>query len=159
VRGEGVSLLCDASAGCLRPLVPEADRQLVFTSIHGVAHPDIWATRRMILAHFIWSGMWADIASWYRDCMACLCAKVTKQPRASVQPVPIPQRGFSHMHVDLVEPLPASEEGFIYLLMMVDRTTRWVETPLKGMYLCGHLRGGLPVNWGRTVWCARDHYV
>jgi transposase InsO family protein len=60
--------------------------------------------------------------------------KVTKQPRASVQPIPIKRRRFSHVHVDLVRPLPASEEGYLYIMTMVDRTTRWLEAvPLRSM--------------------------
>ncbi len=31
------------------------------------------------------------------------------------------------MHVDLVGPLPVSAEGYVYLLTMIDRTTRWLE--------------------------------
>ncbi len=73
------------------------------------------------------------MASWSRDCVACQCAKVTKQPWSSIQPITISQGRFSHVHVDLVGPLPASEDGFLYLLTMVDRTTRWLEavTPLR----------------------------
>jgi transposase InsO family protein len=131
---EGVSLSCDCSTGRWRPLVPEADRLLVFKSIHGVAHPGIRATRRMVTARFVWPGMRADIASWCRDCVACQRAKVTKQPRASVEAIPIPLRRFSHVHVDLVGPLPASEDRFLYILTMVDRTTRWLEAvPLKSI--------------------------
>ena len=38
------------------------------------------------------------------------------------------------MHVDLVGPLPASAEGHVYLLTVVDRSTRWVEAiPLRNM--------------------------
>ncbi len=68
---EGVSLLCDESTGRLRPLVPEADRPLVFEAIHGMAHPGIRATRRLIAARFLWPGMRSDIAAWCRSCLAC----------------------------------------------------------------------------------------
>ncbi len=129
---EGVSLLCDESTGRLRPLVPETDRPLVFEAIHGVAHPGIRATRRLIAARFLWPGMRSDIASWCRSCVACQRAKVTRQPRAPVQPIPIPKRRFSHMHEDLVGQLPVSAEGYVYLLTMIDRTTRWLEAiPLR----------------------------
>ncbi len=36
--------------------------------------------------------------------------------------------------MDLVGPLPASEDGYLYILTMVDRTTHWLEAvPLKNM--------------------------
>ena len=39
--------------------------------------------------------------------------------------IPIPARRFSHVHVDLVGPLPPSG-GFRYLFTIIDRTTRWI---------------------------------
>jgi hypothetical protein len=60
--------------------------------------------------------MRADIASLCRDCVACQLVKVTKQPRAPIQPIPIPPRRFNHVHVDLVAPLPVSEDGFMYIM-------------------------------------------
>ena len=41
-----------------------------------------------------------------------------------------PSRRFSHLHVDLVGPLPASKDGFTHLFTIVDRTTRWPEAIL-----------------------------
>jgi hypothetical protein len=68
-----------------------------------------------------------DINNWCRECQQCSRGKVTKQPAAAVPQIPVPNRRFSHVHVDLVGPLPTSAEGFGYLFTLVDRSTRWVE--------------------------------
>jgi cleavage and polyadenylation specificity factor subunit 1 len=129
---DGAQLLCDTSLGRWRPLVPAVDRLAVFNTIHGVAHPGIRATRRLVAARFLWPGMRSDVAAWCRDCVACQRAKVTKQPAAEVEPIPIPQRRFSHVHVDLVGPLPVAADGSTYILTIIDRTTRWLEAvPLR----------------------------
>jgi transposase InsO family protein len=52
----------------------------------------------------------------------------------AVAPIPVPARRFSHIHVDLVGPLPRSADGYSYLFTAVDRSTRWLEAiPLKDM--------------------------
>jgi Integrase core domain len=57
---------------------------------------------------------------------------VTKQPPAPVQPIPVPTARFSHVHVDIVGPLPCSSDNFSYILTAVDRSTRWAEAfPLR----------------------------
>jgi len=76
----------------------------------------------------------SDVASWVRDCQQCCRGKVTGQPAAPVQPIHVPGKRFSHVHVDLVGPLPVAEDGSTYIFTMVDRSTRWLEAvPLRNM--------------------------
>ena len=114
--------------------MPEVDRRAVFEAVHNVAHPGIRATRRMISGRFVWKGIGRDVAAMCRDCQQCQRGKVHKQPAAPLHPIAVPARRFSHVHADLVGPLPASAEGHVYLLTVVDRSTRWVEAiPLRNM--------------------------
>jgi transposase InsO family protein len=125
-------LLVDTSSGVMRPLVPLQFRRRLFEAVHNLAHPGIRATRRLISSRYLWPNLARDVTDWCRSCQQCQRAKVTKQPPAPVQPIPVPAARFSHVHVDLVGPLPCSSEGFAYLLTAVDRSTRWAEAlPLK----------------------------
>jgi hypothetical protein len=114
-------ILRDVSRVFIRPVVPQQHRLTVFNSIHNIAHPGTRATRRLISAWFVWKGMSSDITAWCKDCQDCGHVKVTLQPAAPIQPVPIPSRRFTHILVDLVGPLPVSSEGFNYIFTMIDR--------------------------------------
>ena len=76
----------------------------------------------MICDRFVWSGMARDIILWARTCVACQRAKVSQHTVAPLMP---PKR-FDSLQVDLVGPLPESQE-FTYLLTILDRFTRWPE--------------------------------
>jgi transposase InsO family protein len=122
----GAHLWCDISTGSPRPLVPAVFQFAVFNAIHGIAHPGIRATRRLVSARFVWKNMASDLAAWSRQCLPCQRGKVSKHHRPSPAHIEVPQRRFSHLHVDLVGPLPCSQ-GFTYLFTIIDRTTRWPE--------------------------------
>jgi len=129
---QGCQLICDFSTGAPRPLLPPPFRYPAFAAVHTLAHPGIRATKRLMSARWVWTGMSTDISRWSRDCQFCQRAKVTRQPHAAVQQMPIPARRFSHIHLDLVGPLPRSKEGYNHLLTVVDRSSRWLEAfPLE----------------------------
>jgi Integrase zinc binding domain/Integrase core domain len=120
-------LLCDFSTSSPRPLVPASLRKAVFAAIHGVAHPGIRATKRLISGRFVWPKMSADIGAWCKDCVHCNVSKVTTHVRAAVTPIDLLPRRFAHLHVNLVGPFPVSAAGNRYLFTVIDRSTRWVE--------------------------------
>ena len=119
-------ILCDTSTGVQRPVVPALFRRRVFDAIHGLSHPGIRTTRRLLAAKFVWPRIAADVSSWARACIRCQRSKVNRHVRAPVANFRLPSRRFAHIHVDVVGPLPPSQ-GFTHLLTVVDRFTRWPE--------------------------------
>ena len=129
----GSVLWCDSSTGILRPLVPETMRKLVFNTIHSVSHPGKRASRRLISRCFVWEFLSRDVNLWAQSYLDCQRSKVQSHIKSPVHHIPVPGRRFTHIHVDLVGPLPESN-GFLYLFTIVDRTSRWPEAvPVKSI--------------------------
>ena len=59
--------------------------------------------------------------------LSFLAELTTATVHTQVQPIQLPVKRFSHVHIDIVGPLPASPGGCMHLLTMVDRSTRWAE--------------------------------
>jgi Integrase zinc binding domain len=129
-QDNGTFILVDTSSGVLRPLIPASFRHQIFEAIHSLAHSGISATHRLISSRYVWPQLAADIATWYKACQSCSRAMVTKQPATDTQAIAVPTTHISHIHVDIVWPIPATADGSAYILTAVDRTTRWVEAYL-----------------------------
>ena len=123
---QGQLLLCDVSTGPPRPLVPESLRYELFLALHQVSHPGIRGTRRVISSRFVWPSLSKDVSVWTRACLSCQKNKIHHHVHSPVLNIPVPARRFSHVHIDLVGPLPACK-GYTYIFTMMDRTTRWPE--------------------------------
>jgi hypothetical protein len=134
VQVEEASLLCDVARGITRPLVPVADRATVFHAIHSIAHPCICATRHIVTLRFVRKGAGKYVAAMCSNCQQCQHGKVHKELAEPLHAIPVLARRFSHVHMDLVVPPPASSEGHVYLLTAIDRSTMLVEAlPLPNM--------------------------
>ncbi len=53
----GIELFGDISTGAFRPLVPPAFRESAAAALHGVAHPGVEATVRLVTSKFCWPGI------------------------------------------------------------------------------------------------------
>ena len=148
-------LLCDNSTGSLRPLVPEVLRKSLFNALHNISHPGIRGSRRLISARFVWPGLSQDVGVWARACLQCQQSKVQTHVNSSVPAISVPSRRFSHVHIDIVGPLPSSKDCS-YILTMIDRTTPWpeavplssisTETCVKAFISAWILRFGIPAT-------------
>lgn len=126
IHDSGPELLCDVSTGHPRPIVPQKFQRHVFEVIHNLAHPGRKSTVRLVTQKFVWHGLKKQVNNWTKECLACQSSKIQTHVRSPVIQIPVPEKRFSHIHIDLVGPLPPSE-GFSHLLTIVDRTTRWPE--------------------------------
>ena len=127
----GGGALVSHAAPSPRLLVPLSHRRQAYEEVHNVAHPGTRATRRLLTNKFLWPGMKKDISLWVKQCPQCQTSKVNRHQRPKFDQIPVPQRRFHHIHVDLVGPLK-QVDGFTHIFTMVDRTTRWAEAvPVK----------------------------
>ena len=114
-------------------MVPEVLRKSLFNALHSISHPGIRGSRRLISARFVWPGLSRDVVVWARACLQCQRSKIQTHVKSSLPTISVPSRGFSHVHIDIVGPLPSSQ-NCSYILTMIDRTTRWPEAvPLSSI--------------------------
>ena len=67
-----------------------------------------------------------EVIQWAKECIQCQDSKILTHVRAPLDNFSVPDKRFSHIHVDLVGPLPPSS-GYTHIFTIVDRTTRWPE--------------------------------
>jgi hypothetical protein len=78
---------------------------------------------------YVRKGLSTDVTAWPKACLGCQQAKVHRHVQVLPQHILVPARRFSHIHVDLVGPLPVSK-SFRYLFTIIDRTSHWPEAIL-----------------------------
>ncbi|XP_066946030.1 uncharacterized protein [Macrobrachium rosenbergii] len=127
----GPSLLWRRQYQPALPLVPTSRCRQVFDVIHGFSHPSGRTTAKLLSGKFVWHRVQKDARTWARQCLQCQTSKVGRYTEAGVGKFPQPERYFSHIHIDVVGPLPPSG-GSRYLLTVVECSTRWPEaTPMQ----------------------------
>ena len=110
-------------------IVPEGLRDTVIRaehadplSGHGAKDRTLWRLKRK----FSWRGMEKDVQRFVRSCIVCHKFKGKQHPLTTLGRVPLPDRKFSLVAVDLMGPLPLTEAGNRYILLCVDYSTRFV---------------------------------
>jgi cleavage and polyadenylation specificity factor subunit 1 len=74
----------------------------------------------------VWHSLSSDVTAWAYGCLACQRGKIHRHTCLVFLPIPILQRHFSHLHVDLVGPLQYSN-NYNYIFTIIDRTSKWME--------------------------------
>lgn len=120
-------LYCDTSKpGKIRPFIPLAHRKSVFNAIHGLSHPGTRATTKLMTDRFVWPSINKDCKQMVKECIACQRCKIQRHNKSAIGHITTPDERFSHVHIDLIGPLPPSR-GFTYCFTAIDRFSRWPE--------------------------------
>lgn len=123
-------IYCEVSNDIVRPYLPPEFRVSAFETIHGISHPGIRTTRKMIRDRYFWTSMNKDVAKWTKLCLDCQKSKVHRHTASAFGKFIYSGR-FEHMHVDIVGPLSYCD-GYRYIVIMIDRNTGWPEAyPVK----------------------------
>lgn len=108
-----------------RCLVPEVLQSLHDASTAG--HLGVTKTVAKVRERFYWPGLQTDVESWCRQCPKC----ETKKPpqRAARAPLVSSHAGYpmERVAVDILGPLPTSEAGNKYIMVVSDYFTKWTE--------------------------------
>lgn len=120
-----------------RLFVPLNLRTRVLQWVHctpSAGHPGISATLQLVTNRFWWSTLHADVIKFVHQCTTCNIVKASHlRPAGLLQPLPVPQRPWSHIAVDFVTDLPRSQ-GFTTILSVVDRFSKAYRfIPLAGL--------------------------
>lgn len=95
------------------------------------AHCGVEKTMHAIIRRYYWPGMKADITKWISQCDDCQKKRATIKEKTQYKPIEVSQP-FELVGMDLVGKLKCSNNGNIYICVMVDYFTKWLEVyPLK----------------------------
>jgi hypothetical protein len=90
-------------------------------------HLGVDKTVRRIAARFWWPHMGRIVSNYVTACPSCQLNKpVTQAPAGLLQPLPIPERKFEQITMDLVTDLPLTKNGYDTVVTFVDRLTKYV---------------------------------
>lgn len=158
IPATGSEVLCEMSTNRIRPYVPLQHRLQAFKAVHGLSHPGARATRKMMAEKFFWPSMNKDIARWTKTCIPCQQSKVQRHTVSPLSEFPNVTR-FEHVHIDIVGPLPLSED-YKYCVTMIDRKTKWPEAyPVKQItaeIICEAFINGWIARFGCPVTITTD---
>ncbi len=75
-----------------------------------------------------------EVTAYVKSCQVCAQSKIPKElPSGLLQPLPIPQRPWSHLSIDFVTDLPPSNH-FTTILVIIDRFSKSCRLiPFKGL--------------------------
>ncbi len=89
------------------------------------AHQGAEAMRQQINKRYVWKGMTSDIKEYVKSCYECQRRGGPKENNRKRTIVPMDI--FERWGIDIVGPLPQTEDGYRYIVVAMDYFSRWPE--------------------------------
>ncbi|KAK3567220.1 hypothetical protein QTP86_014212, partial [Hemibagrus guttatus] len=117
--------------------ITRARRTPLIHSTHtslGTGHPGVNETLLLLKDRFWWPNMASDVRRYVQGCRDCAISKSPRhRPSGKLLPLPVPNRPWSHLGVDFITDLPASNDCTC-IFVVVDRFSKSCRLiPLKGL--------------------------
>ena len=123
--------VADNSNAAPRLCIPDAPaiREALLQEAHDIplsGHLGVEKTAASLSRRFYWPNLTDTVRRYIRTCDTCQRSKPSNQhPAGLLQPLPIPQRRWESVSMDLITQLPKTRKGFDAALVIVDRLSKW----------------------------------
>ena len=88
-------------------------------------HVGVTKTSELIMRRFYWPGMHAEIKKYVVSCLPCQSNKPSQQvPMGLLQPLPIPNKKWEVVTMDLITGLPVTKNGNDAIVVWVDKLSK-----------------------------------
>ena len=118
------------TVGNLQVVVPETLQLEILEDLHeGAAGGHLGADKTLarLQERYYWPGQYNQVRDWCRNCGTCATRK-SPVPKARAPLMPITtERPLQLVATDILGPLPESTDGNVYVLVIADYFTRYVE--------------------------------
>ena len=112
--------------------VPVPYRSLVLSLAHRPGHPGRDRTLQRVQDEFCWPGIFNEVKQLCKACLNCQLADKLSPYLAPLRPLLVIHTPFQQIGMDMVEPLPTTAAGNLFILVIVDYATRWPKAfPLR----------------------------
>ena len=115
---------------CEQLVLPRRCQALVLRLAHDVpmaGHLGVTKTKDRVIQRYYWPGVFKDVASYCRTCEVCQRSQPRQPGRVGLVPMPLISKPFQWIAMDLVGPLPRSQRGNHFILVVCYYATRYPE--------------------------------
>ena len=118
-----------------RIMVPESLKAFVLGQHHNLelhGHQGRKRTTKMVCNRYYWPGMRADISRWVMACSGCRRRKTTRPMNNGLTQLTLASEPWTVVGIDIYGPLPTTEDGYKWILTIVDQFSRWpIAVPIR----------------------------